>query len=320
LWHLPAGEYTVFAIYNGHSDDGQIVGWSPYSNTLQVSNTGGVPAAPASVTATYIPGRGSSPGYVSVHWVNSSNNETGFDIQRKEGSGNWVDVDSPTSDHTTYGDTSLGLLSESWQQDSGLGPWTYRVRAVNGNKASSWTQSLSCSAVGGPDITAHLNAIRAQIEDDITRNPGLSAKWHRDFDILQNPHQAGLWDIDPLAGQYVRTADNSGVLADGQHTVTVNGKVFDDADVDYFLYGVIFRAAGLSPADGLIDIPGWRLFNNLYNGDPASLNISPRLAWFMVGWSGNWSYADSAAIPGVSPAWESSGLLHWHVDGVKGNN
>jgi hypothetical protein len=156
------------------------------------------------------------------------------------------------------------------------------------------------------------------------QNPSLIAKWHHDFDVLENTNQSGLWDIDLLAAQGISTPNNSGILPDGQHTVTVQGKVFDDAEVDYYLYGIIFNIAGISPADGLI-VPGWRLFNNIYNGDPAPLNTYHRLAWFMAGYSGNWNYADAAAIPGVSPApappvGEDCRPLQWHIDGTKGSN
>jgi hypothetical protein len=131
LWHLPAGEYTVFAIYNGHSDDGQIVGWSPYSNTLQVSNTGGVPAAPAGIEGTFVAKNGNTQ--IDLHWTNSSNNEAQFVVQRSSSPNFTADlttINVPSSpDITDALDTSFGAASTYY----------YRVKAVDNAGTSGWT-------------------------------------------------------------------------------------------------------------------------------------------------------------------------------------
>lgn len=82
------------------------------------------PAAPSGFS------RSVSSGTVNLVWTDNSSNETGFEIQRQRRVGNqWTNTTTFTNaaNDTTFSDTP------------GRGRWRYRVRAVNGAGASSWT-------------------------------------------------------------------------------------------------------------------------------------------------------------------------------------
>ncbi len=77
----------------------------------------GLPADPSNLTVTT-----TSSTEVTVNWDDNSNDETGFKLERKEGSGTFVQIATPAANATSY-------------DDSGLSPYTiysYRIIATNG--------------------------------------------------------------------------------------------------------------------------------------------------------------------------------------------
>ncbi len=106
---------------------------SSSSVTIVIASSGGgggggggetPPAAPSGFS------RSVSSGTVNLIWTDNSSNETGFEIQRQRRVGNqWTNTTTFTNaaNDTTFSDTP------------GRGRWRYRVRAVNGAGASSWT-------------------------------------------------------------------------------------------------------------------------------------------------------------------------------------
>ena len=191
-------------------------------------------------------------------------------------------------DVTTYTDKSLPSDTEDW-------PWSYKIAATSSDTTATptYSNSISVSPIGGPDVTAHLIAIRDDLTDRLIRDFALQHDLHTDLSIVENPlGQAGQWDITKLGAQGVTTPHNAATLPNGQITVTVQGKVFDQAEVNYFLYGLACRLAGVALGDGALNVAGWREWNWLKNGDPAPLHIPGRIAWFAVGYTGNWHYAD----------------------------
>jgi hypothetical protein len=75
----------------------------------------------------------------------------------------------------------------------------------------------------------------------------------------------------------------------------VAGKVYYDDEVNYWLYGVCASVIGMPESVGESFIPIWRVFTAYGSG------ISGRIDWFKAGYSGDFSYAAGAAIPGVTP-------------------
>ena len=62
-------------------------------------------------------------------WFDNSHNETGFEVWRKEGSGDWAQIALTPPNTTTFADNGLQPHT----------PYTYRVRAVNNIYPSVWS-------------------------------------------------------------------------------------------------------------------------------------------------------------------------------------
>jgi hypothetical protein len=134
------GTYTVTA----RQTDG--AGNTSSSATPVVVTIAYPPSPPASVTAT-----AQSPSAIHISWVDTSDDETSFEIQRiRTGDVDYVTLDdSLPPDTTSYQDD--GLLSET--------EYRYRVRAANGMGNSSWsTEAIATTAElaapSGLDATA----------------------------------------------------------------------------------------------------------------------------------------------------------------------
>jgi hypothetical protein len=253
-----------------------------------------VPPAPQSVSATYIPGTGGAPGYVAVHWVNSSPDETGFEVWRSDNGGPYSQIYTAKADETSYNDKGL----------SDLGPWTYEVRAVNDAGPSPFTLSTQASPIDGPDITAHLNGIAAQFDRQWGR---MSSEQQLGFSLQFLVGDVGdNFDISDLADHKVASSSNDGVLPGGNGdqgvTVTVSGQVYRQVEVDYFLYGLIFAKIDASPDNLTVaeDFIFIHRLAELLHGN--ALNLSGRDAWFEAGYYRNFSLATPAAVSGVAPA------------------
>lgn len=92
------------------------------------------PDAPSNLTAV-----GVSSGQIDLSWKDESDNEDEFEIQRKSGGG-FETIDTAGADSTGYSDTGL---------DAETG-YTYRVRAVNAEGASGWTDEASATTEPAP--------------------------------------------------------------------------------------------------------------------------------------------------------------------------
>ncbi len=66
---------------------------------------------------------------MELTWIDGSTNETGFSIERREGTGSFIEIAKVGADETTYADT--GLIPET--------TYCYRVRAFNGDGDSGYT-------------------------------------------------------------------------------------------------------------------------------------------------------------------------------------
>jgi hypothetical protein len=100
---------------------------------------GEFPMVPEPVNA-YPTGTTSSD--VLVTWTNRDDKETGFEVQRRGESGTWTDVTTTAANATTHTDLAPGY-----------GTFHYRVRAVNANGASLYSDSVEVVVSGVPNIT-----------------------------------------------------------------------------------------------------------------------------------------------------------------------
>jgi hypothetical protein len=103
LYGLPLGKSTIFAIDFAGGPGIDVAGFSPYSMDLQVTNTGGAPAAPEEAVAV-LTGQSGSSSTVAVHFTNSSGNEANFILQRSIAGGPFADLAELPTDTTSYTD------------------------------------------------------------------------------------------------------------------------------------------------------------------------------------------------------------------------
>ena len=106
------------------------------------------PAAPTNLTATAV-----SSSQINLAWTDNANNETGFKIERCQGSGcsNFAQVNTVGANVTTYSDTGLTASTS----------YSYRVRATNlggdsaySNTASATTQATQTVPAAPSNLTA----------------------------------------------------------------------------------------------------------------------------------------------------------------------
>ncbi|MCJ8334929.1 MAG: fibronectin type III domain-containing protein, partial [Epibacterium sp.] len=86
------------------------------------------PATPTGLAATP-----DSDTEVTVTWTDASSNETGFVLERSLDQTTWAEVATLAAGATSYGDTGLSAGTTYY----------YRVKAVAGAKASSWSNTAS---------------------------------------------------------------------------------------------------------------------------------------------------------------------------------
>jgi uncharacterized repeat protein (TIGR02543 family) len=154
--NVPTGDYWV----NTEINDGQHTR-SFYSQTkIAITNTG---APPTTVTAPATPSNlqavALSTSSISLSWLDNSNNETAFRIQRRLGSGGtWAAPTGQTMDKAAG--------TQSLTDDKGLSagtPYQYRVAAINSantaNPVYSDVVSATTQAPVGTNYTLNLNSV-----------------------------------------------------------------------------------------------------------------------------------------------------------------
>lgn len=132
----PGVTYTYrLRAYNSGGD-------SDYTNEAFVT-TGGIPSAPAGLAAVAVSGS-----QVNLAWSDTSNNETGFKIERRTGSGSFVEIISVGANTTAYSDTGLS---------SGVA-YTYRIRAFNDAGNSLYSNEAAATTGLVPAAPSNLAA------------------------------------------------------------------------------------------------------------------------------------------------------------------
>jgi hypothetical protein len=92
-------------------------------------------SAPTGLTVRLI-----SPTQIDLAWSDNSGDETGFEIQRRTGSGDWTRLALVGPNLTRFSDFSV-LPSTSY---------SYRLRAVNDVGASAWSNEAIGTTLAGP--------------------------------------------------------------------------------------------------------------------------------------------------------------------------
>ncbi len=111
--------------------------------SLRSAGTGTAPAAPSGLTATAV-----SSSQINLSWTDNSNNETGFTIQRKTGSGGtYGQIATVGANVTTFNNTGLAAGTTYY----------YQVDANNAYGTSAWSNEASAATSSGGGSSGSLS-------------------------------------------------------------------------------------------------------------------------------------------------------------------
>ena len=122
-------ELTPATTYNYRIRACNDVGCTPWTDEASATTDDVPPVAPSGLVAS---ATGSST--MELEWTDEADNETGFQVERKDGSeGPWSVLDTVAADTTTFADAELEPATA----------YTYRVRACNDMGCSDWSEEAS---------------------------------------------------------------------------------------------------------------------------------------------------------------------------------
>ena len=162
--------------------------------------------------------------------------------------------------------------------------------------------------------------------------------------IFTRASSIGGWDIREL----LNNKSGFGGTGRGRNTVTVAGAVYPAEEVNYLLYGKLFRLAedtwvnpaALGPLYGFGPWYGPQGASNIYNyrisiglalsvlysftdhGDYRGIgpNADARVAWYWAGYSSDLTLPKTFAIKGVPPGPPYKGPITWHIGTESGTS
>ena len=155
--------YKISAITYQNQESAQ----SNTASAFRAATTGTPPAAPTNATAI-----ANNATQVVLNWTDNANNETGFIIERRTGTGAWVQLNTVSANVTTYTDNTVSPSTS----------YTYRVIATNsaGNSASSNEASVTTPAsqpaqtsltsvdIGNPNPAGNINTLTPGRDFNVT--------------------------------------------------------------------------------------------------------------------------------------------------------
>jgi hypothetical protein len=123
--------------------------FSDYSNEASATTNSSAPISPTNLTATVL-----TASRIRLEWIDRSDNEEGFELERAFGGGGFVRVIRTAANVTTY-------------EDKGLTPsttYTYRVRAFNSGGSSDYSNEATATTLPPPPPPAAPGSLTATAE------------------------------------------------------------------------------------------------------------------------------------------------------------
>ncbi|MFP4016945.1 MAG: fibronectin type III domain-containing protein [Halanaerobiales bacterium] len=137
--HVYAGRYMYWLTAVNQYGEG------PLSEKVTVDVSGVALSVPQ--TPTSLDGQHLSGSEIELSWIDNSNNELAFVIERQIDSGEWYDIDRTAYNVTRYIDHSLQPKKD----------YNYRVKAVNSAGASEYSNEVSVTTLDEPIPVANVS-------------------------------------------------------------------------------------------------------------------------------------------------------------------
>jgi len=191
--------YRVCA-YNATGDSG----YSPVSGGIQATTFEVIPNAPGAVTATAV-----TPYQIVITWTDTSNNETGFKVERKVTS--YSPLVTPTAGTTSYTDDSVSPNTTYY----------YKVRAYNGAGNSAFCTEMIATTAPPPTPTAPSNLITTTVTSS-----SIGLQWQDTSDNelgfkIERKITSGNFTYLDLVAANITTYNNAGLTSGITYTYQV---------------------------------------------------------------------------------------------------
>ena len=172
-------------------------GNSNYSNSANAKPQFAAPAPPTGLTASI------SGTFITLDWIDNSNNEAGFKLERKiDAAGTYVEIGFTAMNVKQF---TIGGLSANTT-------YFHRVRAYNADGTSAYTNEVSNTTLATPALTATVVAT-AQIDlawtDNSTSEDG--------FKIERKIGTAGTYALIATVGPNVTSYSNTGLTENTEY-------------------------------------------------------------------------------------------------------
>jgi transcriptional regulator CtsR len=171
----PNTTYT-YRVYSNNAGGNSLT----YSNEITVLTTG-LPIAPSDLTGTIV----AFSNQINLSWIDNSINESGFKIERKTGTGNYVVVGSSGTNVSTFND--VGLTPST--------TYTYRVYSFN-SVGNSTTNSNEFTIITDFPTVTDVDGNTYQTVDICNQfwtKTNLNVSKYRNGDIIPQVTDTGEW-------------------------------------------------------------------------------------------------------------------------------
>lgn len=187
-------------------------GANPPQLLLNYGSTPGRPPAPSPLTAQTL-----SASRVALTWTDNGIDETGYTVQRAAaGTGDWTTVASPGAPATTHTDT--GLASST--------AYDYRVRAVNAQGPSVWSNVATATTQAAPAMPAAPTnlVVNSTGVNSVTLGWTDNATTEDLFSIERTPFGQTAWTLAGTVGPNITTYTDTGRTANTAYTYRVRAQ------------------------------------------------------------------------------------------------